>query len=155
MTSNREPRIRQATLDDAAAAADVWLLARDGAFPAVPVRVHSEQEVHEWFATLVLPTSDVRIAEDSAGNAIAVMVLKHGWLDQLYILPSWTGRGLGLRLLRLAKDRNPSGLQLWIFQSNVGARRFYERHGFKAIEETDGTGNEEGSPDVRYVWSGD
>ena len=41
--------------------------------------------------------------------------------------------------------------QLWTFQSNHGARRFYERHGFVAVQHTDGD-NEEGAPDVRYEW---
>ena len=36
------------------------------------------------------------------------------------------------------------------FARNAGARRFYERHGFVAVAFGDGTGNEEGEPDVRY-----
>jgi hypothetical protein len=47
----------------------------------------------------------------------------------------------------------PEGLQLWTFQSNVRAHKFYERHGFIAVETTDGSGNEEQAPDVRYVWT--
>jgi hypothetical protein len=30
---------------------------------------------------------------------------------------------------------------------------FYERHGFMAIEFTDGSGNEEKEPDVLYRWT--
>ena len=63
-----------------------------------------------------------------------------------------TGRGIGSALLDHAKARRPDGLDLWAFQSNTGARRFYERHGFVAVAETDGD-NEEGAPDVRYRWS--
>lgn len=59
---------------------------------------------------------------------------------------------LGDRFVALAKQRRPDGLQLWTFQVNGPARRFYERHGFAAVEETDGAGNEEREPDVRYVW---
>ena len=33
-------------------------------------------------------------------------------------------------------------------------KRFYERHAFEAVERTDGSDNEEGAPDIRYVWSG-
>lgn len=33
------------------------------------------------------------------------------------------------------------------------AGTFYERHGLVAIEVTDGAGNEEKEPDVRYVWA--
>ena len=44
--------------------------------------------------------------------------------------------------------------QLWTFQDNARARRFYEARGFVAEEFTDGAGNEEKTPDVRYVWPG-
>lgn len=64
-----------------------------------------------------------------------------------------TGAGIGEVLLAQAKRLRPRGLQLWTFQSNTGARRFYERHGFVAVEQTDGD-NEEGAPDVRYEWRG-
>ena len=52
----------------------------------------------------------------------------------------------------LAKKRYPDGLQLCSFQVNGPAQRFYERHGFIAVEHTDGSGNEEHEPDIRYVW---
>jgi len=83
---------------------------------------------------------------------IGLMVLAEGWLEQLYLDPAETGNGLGARLLDLAKQRRPGGLQLWTFESNVRARRFYERHGFTVEERTDGSGNEEHAPDLRYVW---
>jgi len=34
-------------------------------------------------------------------------------------------------------------LSLWTFQQNLRARRFYERHGFVVVTETDGADNEE------------
>jgi len=43
-------------------------------------------------------------------------------------------------------------LKLWTFQRNTNARRFYEKHGFIADRMTDGMGNEEREPDMRYVW---
>jgi predicted N-acetyltransferase YhbS len=68
------------------------------------------------------------------------------------VSPGWTARGIGSQLVRLTQARRPAGLELWTFQVNDGARRFYERHGFRAVELTDGAGNEERQPDVRYVW---
>ena len=41
-------------------------------------------------------------------------------------------------------------LRLYTFARNEGARRFYERHGFVAVAFGDGSGNQEGEPDVRY-----
>ena len=43
-------------------------------------------------------------------------------------------------------------LQLWTFQRNLSARRFYEARGFALVEQTDGARNEEKEPDARYLW---
>jgi L-threonylcarbamoyladenylate synthase len=59
---------------------------------------------------------------------------------------------VGTALLQEAMRRRPSGLQLWVFQQNAQARRFYERHGFVLLRETDGSGNEERTPDALYGW---
>jgi len=72
--------------------------------------------------------------------------------DALAAADTWRGRGLGDRFVALAKQRRPDGLELWTFQVNGPARRFYERHGFVAVERTDGRDNEEQEPDIRYVW---
>ena len=66
-----------------------------------------------------------------------------------------TGRGIGAGLLNLAKRERPTGLRLRTFASNTGAQRFYERHGFVETRRTDGRDNEEGAPDILYVWDGE
>ena len=111
-----------------------------------------DQDVRGWFATVVLPSRGVWVV-DVDDAIVALLVLEDEWVDQLYVDPDWTGRGLGTRLLAVAKAQRPAGLHLWAFQSNTGARRFYERHGFTAVAMTDGD-NEERAPDVRYRWSG-
>ena len=73
-------------------------------------------------------------------------------LEHLYVEPSAQGRGIGARLLAHAKARRPDGLELWVFQRNEGARRFYERAGFVLVFTTDGADNEEREPDARYAW---
>jgi ribosomal protein S18 acetylase RimI-like enzyme len=55
-------------------------------------------------------------------------------------------------LLDHAKALRPNGLQLWVFQRNAGARRFYERHGFRLVKLTDGSANMEREPDALYAW---
>jgi len=112
---------------------------------------HADEEVHSWVSDHLLPETESWVAELD-GEVVAFCSLRAGWLNQLYVAPAHTGRGIGSRLIDLAKVRQPTGLQLWTFQVNSGARRFYERHGFRAIEMTDGAGNEERQPDVRYAW---
>jgi GNAT superfamily N-acetyltransferase len=100
-----------------------------------------------------VPTRETWLAE-AHGVIVAVLVLDGAEVDQLYVDPGWQRGGIGSKLLRLAQDRRPGGLALWTFQSNRAARRFYERHGFVAVDWTDGSTNEEHAPDVRYLWAG-
>ena len=142
--------LRPARPADAAAIADVWLRSFDAALPTVR-RAHSDDEVRGWIREVLVPRYDAWVAE-AGGAIVGVLALSGGWLEQLYLDPAWRGRGIGDRFVALARRRQPAGLQLWTFQVNQSARRFYERHGFVAVEWTDGSGNEEGEPDVRYVW---
>ena len=64
----------------------------------------------------------------------------------------FSGNGIGQQLLERVLSESPR-LELWTFARNAGARRFYERNGFVAVEFGDGGGNEEGEADVRYVRS--
>lgn len=143
---------RRAAQADAPRLADLYLCARRAALPAIPAIVHPDSDVHRWFRDVVIPERETWLVEDDSA-VIAVMVLDEEDLDQLYVHPQWTGRGVGGDLVRRAKQRRPEGLSLWTFQSNHAAQRFYERHGFVAVEHTDGSGNEERAPDIRYVWS--
>ena len=149
MTSQAGPRIRRATAGDAAAVADVYLASFKATYDFPPA--HTDDEVRGWMRDALLPTSEVWVAEEDAA-VVGFVAIGEGTVEQLYVAPARTGQGIGARLLDLAKARRPQGLSLWTFQANSGARRFYARHGFRVAEMTDGSGNEERQPDVRYVW---
>ena len=143
---------RAASGPDAAAAADVWLTSFAAALPTV-VSPRSADDVHNYFRNVVVPLRETWVADAGAEvGVVGVMVLHDGELSQLYLRPDWRGRGIGDRFVALAKERSPGGLSLWTFQVNKPAHRFYERHGFVEAERTDGSGNEEREPDVRYIW---
>jgi GNAT superfamily N-acetyltransferase len=90
------------------------------------------------------------------GEVIGMMALVRGegigWIEQLYLHPAAVAQGVGTRLLERAKRELGAPIRLYTFQANAGARRFYERHGFRALAFGDGSGNEEGCPDVLYEW---
>ncbi|MFD5745958.1 GNAT family N-acetyltransferase [Streptomyces sp. NPDC127033] len=142
--------LRRAGDADALPAADVWLRSFTAALPSVR-RAHNDAEVRAWFSHVLVPRYETWVAVAQIGAA-GVMALDGGELKQLYLDPAWRGRGLGDRFMSLAKQRRPDGLALWTFQVNEAAQRFYERHGFIAVERTDGLRNEEREPDIRYVW---
>lgn len=148
-----EAVIRRAGALDAREAAEVWLRSYDAALPTVR-RAHSDDEVRDYFREVVIPGREVWVAQSPDGPLVGVMVLGEGSIDQLYLAPDRRGQGLGDRFVALAKRRHPTGLDLWTFQVNAPAHRFYERHGFTEAERTDGSANEEGEPDIRYVWPG-
>ena len=162
---SREAEVRRATAADAEMVADVWLRSFAGALPTVR-RAHSDDEVRSWIRDVVVPSRETWVATVD-GAVRAMMVLDAagdsaesdggggsgvGEIDQLYVDPSAQGYGLGSRLVDVAKRRYLVGLGLWTFQINATAQRFYERHGFLAVDRTDGSGNEEREPDIRYRW---
>jgi GNAT superfamily N-acetyltransferase len=60
----------------------------------VPLPVHTDDEVRAWFATVVLPTREVWVA-DVYGTVVAMLVLHDDWIDQLYVDPRHTSHGIG------------------------------------------------------------
>jgi GNAT superfamily N-acetyltransferase len=144
--------LRTAGSEDADAVARVLLDSRRAFLSFVPW-VHTDAEVREWVRTTLLPDGRVVVHEAAEGvvGVLATSVVQRiGWIDQLYLLPGYTGQGLGRRLLDCAHHLLPRPIRLYTFQQNLGARRFHERHGYRPIEFTDGRQNEERCPDVLY-----
>jgi GNAT superfamily N-acetyltransferase len=144
--------IRRATADDAGATAAVFLASFRATYD-FPL-AHSDEDVRAWFRDSVVAKEETWLAEQD-GAIVGLLVVAPGWVEQLYVAPHRLGEGIGRRLLEHAKGRSDGGLSLYTFQANDRARRFYERNGFVADWFGDGTANEEGQPDVRYVWHSD
>lgn len=142
--------VRKAQSIDAFCIAEVFLAARRGALPYLP-EIRSEEETRGWIADTVLETCDVWVGL-RAGEVAGFLAVNGQTLEHLYVLPEHQSAGVGSTLLSKAKDLSQGRLTLWTFQRNFGARRFYENRGFRTVEFTDGSGNEEGEPDVRFEW---
>jgi ribosomal protein S18 acetylase RimI-like enzyme len=142
--------LRRADAGDGDALGDVWLSAWYATFDFPPG--HPDPDVRRWLKDEMLPAHEVWVAVTPADGVIGFMALSDAMVDQLYIAPAWIGRGVGSALLDLAKARRPEGLDLYCFQANGRARRFYEARGFRVIATGDGSNNEEGQPDLRYAW---
>jgi len=146
-----EVLLRPAHEGDAAAIADIHLASRREA--AMPPRVHTDEEVGSWIAGRLEGDDEVWLAE-VGGVPAGYARMTETWLDDLYVAPPFGGQGVGSALLDLVKARRPQGLCLWVFESNQPARRFYAARGFVELERTDGSGNEERSPDIKLAWPG-
>ncbi len=141
--------LRAATSADADEVAELCRRTRQTALPFLP-DLHTLAEDRVYFRDVVFAGDEVRVAERD-GRLLGVIAFGNGWVSQLYVDPAEHGHGIGSALLRLAMESQPE-LQLWTFQKNAGALRFYERHGFALVRTTDGD-NEEREPDALLAWS--
>ena len=144
--------LRRADSVDAAAVADVLIESRRVFMPFLRW-VHPPADIRRWVAGYLVPSGRVQVAEKD-GRIVAVLATAEAdgcsWIDQLYVLPGYEAQGLGSELLAFAHETLRPPIRLYTFQANAIARRFYERHGYRAIEFGDGSENEEGCPDVLY-----
>jgi GNAT superfamily N-acetyltransferase len=140
---------RQLELADMDAAARVHRIAFDHALPWL-TGLHTPDE-DRWFYRERMFTTCVLWGAFDGEVMTGVIAFRDDWIEQLYVLPDAQRRGVGTELLDVAK-RASDRLQLWTFQRNLAARRFYEARGFVRVEETDGARNEEQEPDARYLW---
>ena len=141
--------LRPLALTEMGAAAQVHRLAFDQAMTWL-VGLHTPDEDRWFYRERVFPTCRVWGRFDG-DELCGIMAFRDGWIEQLYVLPAAHGRGIGTELLEVAKSASER-LELWTFQRNEPARRFYEARGFTLAEQTDGSRNEEKEPDARYVW---
>jgi len=141
--------LRRATLDDMAALARLHRRTVETSLPFVP-HLHTPEEDAWWFAERLYATNQVWLAESGQGPE-GYIAYRSDFIEHLFVRPESQGVGLGLTLLEQARA-DADEISLWTFQQNLRARRFYERHGFFVVTETDGRDNEEKLPDVLYRW---
>ena len=142
-------RCRRATLDDAGGIAAVFS-ASFRLLTFLPM-LHTVEEDRRFIENVILKECEVIVAEADAG--IVSFLARNGEeIRLLYSHPDFIGSGAGSLLLDAEKKSSVITLELWCFQANERARRFYEERGFQAVRFTDGQDNEEKVPDVRYRW---
>src|SRR5262245_58146239 len=141
--------IRRAKADEAGAVAEVFTTARSEQ-RFIPT-LHTPDEDRWFFREIAFPNQEIWVVEEE-GEVVGFAALEDNVLGYIYVHPRAQGRGIGTELLDKIKARRSGGFTLWTHQPNEGARRFYEREGLVAVEFTDGAGNEEKVPDVRYEW---
>jgi GNAT superfamily N-acetyltransferase len=142
-------KLRRATDEDVPAIAELYF-ASYRLLTFLPM-LHTI-ESYRWFvANVMLKECAVTVTEEDTG-IVSFLALQGEEVRQLYTRPDRIGRGAGTQLIETAKSSGVAALELWCFQANTRARRFYEARGFHAIRSTDGADNEERTADVRYRW---
>jgi putative acetyltransferase len=131
---------RLLTQSDAVAAANLHRIA-GALIPGYDTTLHTEEEYHILYRDRVMIDGPVWGAFEGAVLRGHIALLS-GWIDHLYVDPEYNGKGIGSALVSIAQ----SCLRLYMFQANVRARSFYERHGFIIEKLTNGDRNEEKMP---------
>ena len=152
MIPTDEVTVRLATAEDAEALADLYSDARRAAVPQMPPAMHTDEEHRRYYARQLAEAEVMVWVAECGGERLGFAMCTPTFLDGLYVRPDLTGQGVGSLLLDVVEATHPDGYELWVFESNAGARRLYERRGLVEVERTDGSGNEERSPDVRMAW---
>ena len=150
------PNLRHATDADADAVAEVYLRSRKELVACAPL-VHSDESVREWIRHKLIAGGGVTVASVTGvvvGFVAVSQSTECSWIDQLYVLPTYTRHGIGTSLLDHVRNELSPPIRLYTFQCNEAARHFYEHHGFKPIAYGDGSTNEEHCPDILYEWEG-
>jgi len=109
-------------------------------------------EVLQFFMNNLTKDNDVYLAiETNSDKVVGMLAFNNTEINQLYIHNDFQRLGIGTKLLKIAKDSSPGKLQLYTFEVNSGAQRFYENQGFVIIGS--GSENEENLPDILYEWN--
>jgi len=143
-----DARITSLNDEDMYAAAMVRRISLKHRLPSLP-DLHSAEEDEDYWRSF-LRDGDTVLGARMEELLVGVIAYGGGWIHQFYVLPDFQGQGVGRALLARAAEKM-SEIRLWTFQRNLAARGFYEHHGFRAIELTDGRGNEEQEPDILYL----
>ncbi|RDL50548.1 putative N-acetyltransferase YjaB [Ensifer sp. M14] len=116
-------------------------------------RIHDRADVERYYRETVFPERTVIVAERDDRIAGFMALASDHYVTALYIDAPDRGMGVGRDLLSTAKTLSQQELNLWTFEANARAQRFYEGQGFSVVRRTDGD-NEESLPDILYHWRG-
>jgi GNAT superfamily N-acetyltransferase len=126
--SNAEAELLEAIQEAASEAALRHIFPPENAYPR-------EAIVEHWRRF----PGEIVVAERD-GRAIGVAGTDACWLQGLYVVPEEWGTGVAAVLhddaLRRVRAGGCAQARLWCLEDNRRARRFYERRGWRLVEET-------------------
>jgi ribosomal protein S18 acetylase RimI-like enzyme len=105
-------------------------------------------QVERWYSGKFSEWTWTLAALD-AGIMAGFIALRGSHIDQLYVDPAHQRRGIGSLVLDRAIEMVRGRITLDVFEENIGARAFYEKHGFSERDRWMNT--EEGAIDLLCV----
>ncbi|MEP2028525.1 MAG: GNAT family N-acetyltransferase [Paracoccaceae bacterium] len=102
------------------------------------------------FAGEMIDAGWVEVARNE-GQIAGFLARSGAVIHCLYLARQKQRQGVGRALLDRAKSAQEH-LELWVYQRNTRAQKFYRAMGFVEAARTDGGANDAGLPDIRYEW---
>jgi GNAT superfamily N-acetyltransferase len=119
------------------------------------VHAYPDDEVKSEIAKRLAGEDTTYFVAESEGGIVGFAGVSPGWVEQLYVLPEFQGRGIGSALLETAvaqrREAGDKELRLWTLEDNVAGRRFYEARGWRMAKETRVVAYPPHPTDVSYV----
>lgn len=127
--------VRSARIEDISDLAEVAARSYRAAFTAIlePETLATRDAV--FFAERFRSSWERVLLAEKNSKVIGFLLMTDGHIDMLFMDPDASGQGGGARLLEAAKEQGAKSLEC--FRDNHGARRFYERHGWRIAREYD------------------
>jgi putative acetyltransferase len=131
-------RIRPARAEDLDALAElhhaIWLDTH-----AAIAELSPEGRDVRWYREVIAPTLDRTLVAERDGAPIGYVTWLDELLDDIWMAPRAQGQGTGALLLRAGEEaigaNGHAEARLECVAANAGARRFYERHGWRFSRE--------------------
>jgi ribosomal protein S18 acetylase RimI-like enzyme len=143
-------RSRDQELDEVAL---IWHEARKEAHTSMAFETErslTAEDSGRIFRDVIAPHCEIWVAEQE-NVLLGFLAIRGSYVDRMYVQPGAQRGGVGSALLARARQLSPSGLELHTHQQNQRARRFYEKHGFRAVA-FGVSPAPESEPDVEYHW---
>ena len=143
--------LKRAAPSDSDELSAIWLRSFAVALPSVPT-IHTDDEVRVWVRDLLIAEVETWVATIPTATSLGCchsMRMRSSSSTSTRLGGAEVSEGCASVTPRNAA---PNGLGLWTFQVNVRARHLFAGHGFVETVTTDGSRNEERTPDVRMEW---
>ena len=125
--------VRQARLEDVPVLAQLAERSYRAAFVGILEQEFLESRDAALFIERFSSSWERILVVVQQGEIAGFLLMTDGHIDMLFMDPNASGQGGGARLLEEAEIRGAKSLEC--FRDNDGARRFYERHGWRVTRE--------------------
>lgn len=125
--------VRQARAEDVPSLAQVAERSYRAAFSAILEQDVLATRDAAFFAERFASSWPRMLVAVQRNEVTGFLLMTDGHIDMLFMYPAASGRGGGAQLLAEAVAQGAKSLEC--FRDNHGARRFYERHGWRVARE--------------------